>query len=350
VDFKVTDVRPTAHATLPGVDQPDQPDEVILKPRHRASAADGRLRHGPMGRIRRKWSLAQVVGGLLIAAVGVTAVVWYVPRVVNNDRNMLTGAVTSSGVVTLNFESAGTISAVKVQPNQSVHKGQVLAVEYEPNADALVAADNAEISAVQTKIAQLKTNETLYPLTLADDKTQIASENAQYAADLAQLATDRMRMTATEIIAPSAGVIVATNGQPGEAVTSSGIRDYSGSSAQGVQQQRPTFSLLPEGPQSTSRVSASGSSLPVITLRVSSGWGVVTLIPEDRVSSIKAGQAVTVSVPAAGIKDVRGKVQEVLPSPVETSAGPEYQAVISITGIVASQPLAGMATDVELSH
>ena len=44
--------------------------------------------------------------------------------------------------------------------------------------------------------------------------------------DEAQLATDRMKIAATEIIAPADGTVVAANGQPGETVTSVGIRDY----------------------------------------------------------------------------------------------------------------------------
>ncbi len=263
---------------------------------------------------------------------------------------MLTGAVTSGGVVTLNFPNAGVISVVKVQPEQLVHKGQVLAVEYAPNVGAIVTADDAAISAVQAKIAELKTEETLYPLTVPQDQAQIASEKAQLATDQAQLATDRMRAAATEILAPSAGMIVATNGQPGEAVTSAGIRDYSNSSQPVTGSREPAFSLLPEGPQSTGRTSASGSSLPVIALRVSFSWSVVAFVPEARVSGIKVGQAVTVSVPAARIKDVRGHIQEVLPNPVQSSTGPQYQAIVAITSTVPTPPLNGMAANIELSH
>ncbi len=218
---------------------------------------------------------------------------------------MLTGTVTSGGVVTLNFQSAGVISTVKVQPGQPVHKGQALAVEYAPNISAIVTADDASISAVQAKIAEVKTEETLYPATIPQDQAQIAAEKAQLAMDQAQLATDRMRTDATEIVAPAAGVIVAANGQPGEAVTSSGIRDYSSSSQQVAGAQQPAFSLLPEGPQSTGRTQASGSSLPVVALRVSYSW---------------------------------------------SSTGPEYQAIVAIASTVPSPPLNGMAANIAFSR
>ena len=305
------------------------------------------LVHRPY-RIGRKWSVTQVIGGLLIAGICAAAVVWYVPRVMSTDRDMLTGSVTSSGVVTLNFQNSGMISVIKVQPNEYVHKGEVLAVEYAPNAGAIVAADRVAITAVQAKISELKSNETIDPLAAPADQAQIASENAQMASDEATLDTDRMKMAATEIVAPAAGVVVASNGQPGEAVTSSGIRDYASSSQQTSGQEEPQFSLLPEGPQSTTRSSAADSSLPVIALRVSSTWSVVAYVPESSVSSIKSGEAVTVSVPADRIKNVPGSVQEVLPDPVSSPSGPLYEAMISISGSVSTPPLSGMAANIRL--
>jgi multidrug resistance efflux pump len=297
--------------------------------------------------------VTQVLGGLLITAVCAAAVVWYVPRVVSTNRKALTGSVTSSGILALNFQSSGVISVIKVHPNEAVHKGQVLAVEYAPTMGATISADNAAISAVQAKIAQLRSDETSYPQSVdptrfAEDQAQIPAENAQMAGDQARLQTDRERLAETEIIAPSAGLVIAANGQLGESVTSSGIRNYS-SATQAQGNQGPAFSLLPEGPQSSTRPSASQSSLPVITLRVSSTWSVVANIPESSVSGIKSGERVTVSVPAAGIKDVRGTILEVLPDPVQSSSGLLYQAMISISGSVPSPPLNGMAADIELS-
>ena len=93
----------------------------------------------------------------------VAAVAWYVPRVASTNRKALTGNVASSGIVALNFQNSGVISVIKVQPNQPVHKGQVLAVQYAPTMGALISADNAAISAVQAKVAQLKSDEAIYP-------------------------------------------------------------------------------------------------------------------------------------------------------------------------------------------
>jgi multidrug resistance efflux pump len=356
VVLKNTDLRPDDPAAIPD----SEPQAPAGSPGGREPVTATRpvsgwrsLVYRPY-RIGRSWSVTQVLGGLLIAAVCAAAVVWYVPRVASTNRKALTGSVTSSGILALNFQNSGVISVIKVNPNEAVHKGQVLAVEYAPSMGATIDADNAAISAVQAKIAQLKSDETvypdsIYPLHFAQDQAQIASENAQMAMDQAQLQTDRERLAETEIIAPSAGVVIAANGQPGESVTSSGIRNYS-SAAQAQGSQGPVFSLLPEGPQSSSRSSASQSSLPVITLRVSSTWSVVAYVPESSVSGIKSGEPVTVSVPAAVIKNVRGTILEVLPDPVQSSSGILYQAVISISGSVPSPPLNGMAADIELSR
>jgi multidrug efflux pump subunit AcrA (membrane-fusion protein) len=300
-------------------------------------------------RVGRNWSVTQVAGGLLIAAVCAAAVVWYVPRIVSTNRRALTGSVTSSGILTLNFQNPGVISVIKVEPNEAVHRGQVLAVEYAPTMGALIGADNAAIGAVQAKIAQLKSDEVIYPLHAPADQAQVASENAQMAGDQARLEADREKLAETEIIAPSAGVVVAANGQPGESVTSSGIHNYS-STAPAQGSQGPAFSLLPEGPQSYSHAAASQSSLPVIALRVSSSWSVVAYVPENSVSAVRSGERVTVSVPAAGIKNVRGSVLEMLPDPVQSSSGLLYQAVISISGSVSNPPLNDMAANIELDR
>jgi multidrug resistance efflux pump len=298
--------------------------------------------------IRRPRTWPQRIGGILIAGACVVSAAWYVPRVISDDRQLLTGTVTSSGVIALNFTDSGQISKVDVRLNQLVRKGQVLAFEYDPNADTVVAADKETISAEQAKIAELRAAGAADPAAVPADSAQLAADKAELAVDEAQLATDRMKIAATEIIAPADGTVVAANGQPGETVTSVGIRDYTTDSGRTSASQRPPFSLLPEGPQSVRTAAGGGSALPVIALRVSTSWQVVALIPEGSVSAVRPGMAVRISVPAVHIADMRGQVDEVLPTPVPTTQGIFYQAVVAITGHTASLPLSGMAADVQL--
>jgi multidrug efflux pump subunit AcrA (membrane-fusion protein) len=298
-------------------------------------------------RKRRTWP--QCAGGILIAVAFVVGAVWYVPRVVHADRQMLTGTVMSSGVVTLNFPDSGEIAAIDVYLGQTVHKGQVLAAEYAPDTESVVTADKAAIASDRARISELKAAEAANPAAASADNAQIAAGNAQLAADEAQLATERAKAAAADIIAPAPGEVVAVNGQPGEVVTAAGVRDYAADSQRTSTTRSPSFSLLPEGPQSVGEPAAGASALPVIALRTSMTWQVVAHIPENAASGIKPGQAVMISVPAAGITNVPGRIDEVLPTPESTSQGIVYQAVVTITGRPARSPLNGMAADIQLS-
>lgn len=279
---------------------------------------------------------------MLIAAAGVAGVTWYVPRVVSNDNQLFTGTVTSSGVIGLNFDKSGYIASVRVQAGDTVRKGQVLATEYAPDADALVTADKAAITSDEAKLAQDKA------ALVVNQQTLIAADNAQLAKDQAALATDRMEVAVTEIIAPSAGTVISVNGQDGETVGSSGVRNYLSGSQSAQVSQKPAFSLLPEGPQSSRLSTGSASALPVIGLRTSATWQVVALIPEGSVSRVKTGQEVTISVPAAKVTRMRGHIEEILPTPVAASDGTAYEAVVTVTGHVTDPPLSGMAVNVWL--
>ena len=278
----------------------------------------------------------------------VATAIWYIPSVLRENRQLLTGTVASSGVITLNFSNAGEISAINAKLNTPVQKGQVLAREYAPDAASVVAADNAAIAADKAKIAQVRVAEAGKPANDAIDSAQLSASNAQLALDQAQLATDSMKIVTAEIVAPSAGVIVAANGQVGQTVTASGIRDYQADSQEQSAAEGPAFSLLPEGPQTGHKVSASASAVPVFALRTSVNWQVIVLIPETAVARVRAGQRVAISVPSDHIKDVPGQVSDVLPTPTQTSAGVVYQAVVNITGHAAIVPLNGMTADVEL--
>ena len=87
----------------------------------------------------------------------------------------------------------------------------------------------------------------------------------------------------------------------------------------------------------------------MVALRISDSWEVVVLVPENSVSTVRAGRAVTISVPAAGISGVAGRVQEVLPTPQSTASGVAYQAVVKVFGHQDTAPLSGMSADVELN-
>ena len=295
------------------------------------------------GWARQHISWLQRAGAALIAGACIFAAVWYVPGISAADGRSLTGAVTSSGIIYLNFSDSGHLVAITVHLGQLVRKEQLLATEANPAAIAVIAADQAAITADK---AQLGT-------ALATGAAAgIASARALLAKDEALLAIDRAEVVAgTQIVAPSAGTVVAVNGQPGETADAQGIRDYSSQSLGTPITQQPLFSLFPEGPQAS--VEAGGStgvaSLPVIALRTSSAWQVTVLVPQSSVAAVKPGQGVTIDVPAAGITGIPGRVQGLLTMPVATSQGAAYQAVVTVLGHQQVSPPSGMAADVQLA-
>jgi len=295
---------------------------------------------GPAG---RQITIRQRAGGLLLAAACVVAAAWYVPRVVGAGQGLLTGTVTSTGIVDLNFARAGQIASVLVSLGQRVRKGQLLATEAAPATAAIIRADRAAIAADKAEMAQL-TN----PAT-AGTPAAIAAARAQLAKDLASLAVDQEAAVGALVTAPADGTIVAINGQPGEGASADGIQDYPAQTQPAALPQQPSFSLLPETPQSSSRAAgaASAGQLPLVELRTSGDWEVVVLIPGNSATTVRPGEAVTVRVPAAHLQALRGRVEE-LPaaSPVLTSSGVAYEVVVTVLGHQADPPLNGMTADV----
>jgi membrane fusion protein, macrolide-specific efflux system len=307
-------------------------------------ASDPRTSPAPppsRGRTRRHITRPQRAGAALIAAACIFAAVWYVPRIASADDRSLAGAVTSSGIVYLNFSSSGQLASIRASIGQKVRKGELLATEAAPAQAAVLSAARAVISADKAELtAELATG-------LA---AGIAAARAQLARDQAALAVDRANAAGSRILAPAAGTVVAVNGQPGETVDADGVRDYAAQSQGTPVTQQPLFSLFPEGPQSGAEDdgSAAGSALPVIALRTSSSWQVSILVPESSVTAVKPGEPVTISVPAADITAVSGRVQALLDTPVTTAQGTSYQAVVTVLDHQQYPPLTGMAADVQL--
>lgn len=330
-----------------------QDDAAVEMPDPLAPAAVPRLISPPQPEPPQPWreirphrTWQQVLGALILTAACVAAAGWYVPRVLTTDGRLLTGSVVNSGVVTLNFTSAGEIERIAVHPGQRVHKGQLLATEYAPNVAPVLSADSTAIRSDQSKLAAMRTTP---PGATPATPAELSAEQAQLKLDQAQLATDRVRMDASRILAPAAGAVVAANGRPGEAVTPSGLRDYAVDTPRAPANQAPLFSLLPEGPQAQRRSSANATALPVIALRTSSSWQVAALVPESAVFRLTPGRRVTIGVPAAHLTSIPGRISQVLSNPVSTPQGNEYQALVTVVGHVDAQPLAGMSADVRLA-
>jgi multidrug efflux pump subunit AcrA (membrane-fusion protein) len=280
----------------------------------------------------------QRLGGILLAAASVLAVAIYVPSVLAADQHSFTGVVSNSAISTLNFGAAGRVSKVLVRLGQAVRKGQVLATEDAPAVVAALQADRVAVAADKSNLAAL--------LAGSAPASSIATVENELANDRARRAAARMKELATEILAPAGGTVVAIYGQAGATATPAGLRNAAGP-GQPAPRQQPRFSLLPSGPMASLK-NKNGLS-PVLALRTSGGWQVRLLVPQSSVSGVRVGKAATISVPAAQLSAVRGTVTELSPTPVSTSGGASYEAVISVTGHTAVTPLSGMSANVQLA-
>ena len=93
---------------------------------------------------------------------------------------------------------------------------------------------------------------------------------------------------------------------------------------------------------------ATGQALPVITLRTGGGWQVSLLIAQADASAVKVGEDVTISVLAVQISGVKGTIRKLSPTPVSSSGGVAYEAVVRVLGRTQTTPLSGMTANVQL--
>jgi multidrug efflux pump subunit AcrA (membrane-fusion protein) len=298
------------------------------------------LRRGPRYRdaegSRKFVGSAQRLGGILLAGASVVGVALYVPSILAADSRSFTGVV-SNGIASLNFGTSGRVGSVRVHLGQVVRKGELLATEAGTASTAAVRADRAAITADKANLAALQAD--------GSAPASITAAQAQLEKDRALRAADRMKLVATEIVAPRSGTVVAIYGQPGETVSRTGLSS-SAVHAQASPGQQPRFSLLPSGPMASLR--ATGLALPVIALRTGGGWQVSLLIPQTDTSAVKVGEDVTISVPAARISGVKGTIRDLPPMPVSSSGGATYEAVVRVLGRTQTTPLSGMTANVQL--
>jgi multidrug efflux pump subunit AcrA (membrane-fusion protein) len=317
-------------------DQRVIPQAQRSAPRASRSRARGARRRGP---VRRATGL-QRAGGAVVAVICVVVCGWYVHQVAGGDRDVLTGSVTSTGVVDLNFASAGVVASVLVHVGERVRKNQLLAAESAPGAAAIATADAEAVSADRAQ------------LDAQTSAVGVADGRAQLARDEAKLASDEQAIEQSRIVAPAAGVVTAVDAQPGQTAEPAGIREYVGDPA--PESAPPLFSLLPLSPQVSVKTGMTGSAtLPMVQLRISTSWDVLALLPASMAPSVRNGQAVQVSVPAAGLNAVRGVVQDVLAQPVTTADGDMYEAIVTVpshccTSHGADLPLDGMTANIML--
>jgi multidrug efflux pump subunit AcrA (membrane-fusion protein) len=300
------------------------------------SWTDRPARRGNQWLRRRLNSRQQALALLVLAAfLGGTAV--YVAIFAGHNGRSLPGVVLSNGVVDLNFASTGQVANIAVHVGQQVKAGQVLATESAAAALAVVAADQATVAADKATLAQISSQ-------AAPGAAALAGAQAKLASDQARLVVEQAQLAGMQIQAPMAGLVIAVNGQVGETVTAAAIRDDPAKSRGTSASRQSALSLL-----GTQSAVAGAASVPVIALRTSGKWQVDMMVPTNSTVAVKPGEAVTVAVPAAGLSGVHGRIDGLLPTPLRTSQGLGYQAIVTVLGQQPVPPVSGMAAEVTLA-
>jgi multidrug efflux pump subunit AcrA (membrane-fusion protein) len=308
---------------------------VLARPLRSPAAGSHRARAGRPA--RRPTSPAQRVAGLTVAVTCLVGTGWFVHRVALADTSQLTGTVMNTGELGLNFIAAGQVATVLVRAGEHVSAGQLLATEAGQATSAVVAADKAAVAADRARLRDESA---------AGAAAEVAAAQAELARDEAQLARDDASKADTRIVAPSAGVVLAVNAQAGDPASAAGIRDYATSAGSAASQ--PLFSLLPQEPEATPQLSAASGMLPAVELGTTASWRIMVLVPARTAAAIQAGQAVTVAIPAARLRELAGSITELVDTPVQTASGDSYQAVVVIARHGADPPLDGMSANVTL--
>jgi multidrug efflux pump subunit AcrA (membrane-fusion protein) len=302
------------------------------------SHARARSRRGspPAG---RQTSAGQRAVGLTVAVTCLLGTGWFVHRVALADTSQLTGTVMNTGELNLNFIGAGQVATVLVRVGEHVSPGQLLATEAGQATSAVVAADRAAVAADRARVRDESA---------AGAAAGVAAAQAELARDEAQLARDDVSKADTRIVAPTAGVVLAVNAEPGDPASSAGIRDYATGDDSGTSQ--PLFSLVPQEPEASTQLSAASATLPALELSTTASWRVMVLLPARTAAGITSGEPVTVAIPAARLERLSGSITELVDTPVQTTSGDSYQAVVVITRHGADPPLDGMSANVTLER
>jgi macrolide-specific efflux system membrane fusion protein len=262
--------------------------------------------------LNRRFTGRQQGVALLFVAACLSVLALYVAVAATGGRSFA-GAVTSSGVVDLNFARTGQVATISVHAGQNVTSGQVLATEAAvPAATAVVAADQAAIGVDEAALAQFG-NQSLQP-----EGVSLATAQAKLAKDKAQLALDQAAVAGMRIVAPVSGSVIAVNSQAGETVTAGSQINVT-----------------------------SASSVPVIMLRTSRNWQVEITVPANSMGTVEPGAAVRIAVPASHLSGVPGRVEGVPPTPVRTSQGLGYEVLVAVPGDQPDPPLTGMVAAVQ---
>jgi multidrug efflux pump subunit AcrA (membrane-fusion protein) len=237
------------------------------------------------------------------------------------------GTLATANEVDLSFSSGGTVTAVLVQPGQTVKKGQSLATISSADLAASVANAQVTVASAQSRLASDQTAAASAAQLTADQQSLTVAQESLYDAYVA--------LNGATMTAPFDGIVATVNltkGQQLAGSSSSGSGGSGGSGGTGGSGGGGTGSAQSVAAVSSSS-SASSSSAQVVVIDPDH-FTVSATVDDTEIAQLKQGLQAVIT-PNGATTPVYGTVSSVGMIASSTSGVTSYPITIAVTG---SQP------------
>lgn len=287
-------------------------------------------------RTQRQWALNGILGALLVVAVLAALVLTRgdpasatttgvrtaaVQTVDVTDSVSADGSVEAVDEVAANFDTSGTISAIKVSVGATVKKGAVIATLATADLTRALEVAELQLDAAQEQLDAAEEGTTTTDARTGEETTTVSdAQVASAAATLiqAQATVDdaESAVAAATLKAPIGGTVLQVNGKVGS-TAGSGSSSSSGAAATG------------EG--ATSTTSASSSDFVVIAdlskLQVSIS------VPESDIATLEVGQGSAVTFPAVDGAQATGEITSIDPAGTTSNGVVTFGVAVQLTDV-----------------
>jgi multidrug efflux pump subunit AcrA (membrane-fusion protein) len=263
----------------------------------------------------------------VLAGIGVGSYFLFKPRTFSGARTQtvsvtkgtqtqtvsLDGTLSPQTEADLNFSVSGTVTTLKVKVGQTVTKGQTLATIDDSSLQDAVDLAKANLTSAKANYSDVSDSGT---------SAAIKAAAAQVDSAKASLASAKEDLAAAALTSTISGTVASIDVAVGDSVTASSSSGSSNSSS---------GSAGATGTSSTSTSSTSSSSSSQIVVISTAKWKVSGTVGASDLSSLKAGQAATVTVDSTKLAATVASVGIVATSTSDGSA--TFPVVLNITDV-----------------
>ena len=190
------------------------------------------------------------------------------------------------------------------------------------SASATVTQDRRMVAAAQAAYtSQLNASLPSY-VSLQTDLTNV---QAQAAKDEAALQADQSKASSQNLLSPISGKVISLNGTIGEVTGVSG--STTSAPAGGTVAVSPGFELFPSA---SSQSGSSSSTAPIAVIQGSKEVIIDALVPEKQIGLVHVGEPAVFNSAVPGLRQLRGKVNQVFPKPSVAAGVVSYEVQVLI--------------------